>query len=180
MKKCCSCGVLTDQFWRNASHKDGLDSRCKDCSKRDVRAHYARNPQQQHARRAKWARDNPDKQAAIEKKKGAKYRAHHAAKVNAIRRAWFKANPDKRAAWEATRKARKRGATPVWAEADQIKRVYAAARHLSDVLGKRMTVDHVVPLRHGLVCGLHVHANLQLLESEINMGKGNRTWPEMP
>lgn len=61
-----------------------------------------------------------------------------------------------------------------WAEEEKIKIVYAKAK----VFG--MTVDHIVPLHHRLVCGLHVWHNLQLLEGRLNRSKNNRVWPDMP
>lgn len=36
-----------------------------------------------------------------------------------------------------------------------------------------MKVDHIVPVKHPLVCGLHVLRNLQLLTPDENIRKGN-------
>lgn len=41
-------------------------------------------------------------------------------------------------------------------------------------------VDHIVPLRSPLVCGLHCEANLTVIPPLENQSKGNRHWPDMP
>lgn len=64
-------------------------------------------------------------------------------------------------------------ATPKWATTWRIALVYAIARL------RGVSVDHVVPIGHPLVCGLHVEHNLQLLSVEENYRKGNNWWPDM-
>jgi hypothetical protein len=49
----------------------------------------------------------------------------------------------------------------------------------ADAAGRGVDVDHLVPLRSPVVCGLHCEANLQLLSSVENIRKGNRYWPDM-
>lgn len=46
--------------------------------------------------------------------------------------------------------------------------------------GIQHSVDHIVPLRHPLVCGLHCPANLRVAPLAENQAKGNRWWPDMP
>lgn len=76
---------------------------------------------------------------------------------------------------ERRRISSKLKATPKWADLDAIKAIYDLADEIGGV-----HVDHIVPLRSKLVCGLHVHHNLQILSPKENMAKGNWWWPDMP
>lgn len=66
------------------------------------------------------------------------------------------------------RRADKLQATPKWADMQKIKEIY------DDAKNKGLTVDHVIPLKGKLVCGLHVETNMQLLTNIENSQKGNR------
>lgn len=87
--------------------------------------------------------------------------------VNAKNRAWARRNPMKIRAANGLRKGRVRQATPAWADKEAIKCVYQEAHYM------QLHVDHIVPLKHPLVCGLHVWDNLQLLSATENKSKGN-------
>jgi 5-methylcytosine-specific restriction endonuclease McrA len=65
-------------------------------------------------------------------------------------------------------------ACPVWGDKEKIRLVYQKAKEWG------FEVDHVVPIKNEIVCGLHVWANLQLLDKKSNMAKGNKVWPDMP
>lgn len=58
-------------------------------------------------------------------------------------------------------------------------RVYKECKRRRD-RGEDVVVDHVVPLRSPLVCGLHVPWNLQIITSRENVIKGNKWWPDGP
>lgn len=62
-------------------------------------------------------------------------------------------------------------ATPPYYTKEDFKDIYTKAKQLG------MHVDHIVPLIHPLVCGLHVPANLQLLSPIENIIKKNKFVP---
>lgn len=67
-------------------------------------------------------------------------------------------------------------ATPKWADLSAIRAVYRMAAQAERDTGIAHEVDHIVPLRGGKVCGLHVHWNLQVLSRAENRKKSNRYW----
>lgn len=93
---------------------------------------------------------------------------------------WKKQNPDRRAANESRRRARKFNASPKWAKESRISEMFVLARDLTEKTGIKHQVDHIIPLRSTLVCGLHVETNLQVITAVENIKKLNRFWPDMP
>jgi hypothetical protein len=100
-----------------------------------------------------------------------------AARRKAQNIAWKLANPEKhaesQAKWAAAnkhismevvrrRQAKKLKATPKWASREAMQAFYRMAVELTE-MGVPHDVDHIIPLQHKLVCGLHCEANLQVL-----------------
>ena len=53
--------------------------------------------------------------------------------------------------------------------------VYSACKRMNDIFVNRsFSVDHIIPITHELVSGLHVACNLQVLETSINLKKSNQ------
>jgi 5-methylcytosine-specific restriction endonuclease McrA len=77
----------------------------------------------------------------------------------------------------SVRKRRHREATPAWltkAERLQMRELYINARKLTKLTSERYVVDHIVPLRGGEVCGLHVPWNLRVITQDENLKKSNK------
>ena len=76
-------------------------------------------------------------------------------------------NPEKRAAREANRRAKQNKATILSSDLENIRKIY-------ENRPKDQEVDHIIPLKHKNVCGLHVSWNLQYLTSLENRTKNNK------
>jgi hypothetical protein len=94
--------------------------------------------------------------------------------------AWQRAHPEQHASHEARRRADTLSATPSWANRFFIAEAYDLAKRRTLATGIKWHVDHIVPLRSPLVCGLHVEHNLAVIPAPTNIIKGNRVWPDMP
>lgn len=70
-------------------------------------------------------------------------------------------------------------AQPPWADRKAINKIYAECRRRRRN-GEDVEVDHIVPLLHPIVCGLHVPWNLRIVDRTINGRKSNHTFPGMP
>lgn len=72
------------------------------------------------------------------------------------------------------RRALKKTAQPPWVREMDLLHWYEEAQRLTKETGTEHSVDHIVPLKHPLVCGLHVPWNLQVMTLLANKRKGNR------
>jgi 5-methylcytosine-specific restriction endonuclease McrA len=70
--------------------------------------------------------------------------------------------------------AQRTKATPKWSDLQAIEKIYQDARYKTIETGIPHHVDHIVPLRSGVVSGLHVPWNLQIITAEENLKKSNR------
>ena len=177
-KKCTRCQATkpTDNFPKNKRYRGGFASWCKQCHKERGAEWAKENRERLNAKAAQWRATNPEKQREISRKHHNKNKDARA-KYNA---AWGRVNKDKRRATAAKRKAAKLQATPAWADLKAISKIYKEALKKQATTGRRMHVDHIVPLQSDLVCGLHCEANLRIIPGEENEAKKNYWWPNGP
>lgn len=146
-KRCGDCKQtkpVSEFFVRRAS-TDGLTAYCKDCCK-ERQKKYAGRYDGRYKGRYYQPKKDPAAPTTAELNKLPGY-------VNA-RNAWYRAKYN--------------GRLPKWATFDSFLPFYVEAAE------RGLQVDHIVPLKHPLVCGLHTVTNLQLLEPIDNLLKSNR------
>lgn len=161
MKFCKSCGIekpLTDYGYLRGKQR----GTCKLCINIKV---------------AEWRKDNKASIKATYEKHKDKYLADN--------KKWFLENSKHRKEYDrqrlktkraeyleraARRRALKLKATPGWLTAEDkqtFKDIYLEAGYFG------YHVDHIIPLKSKVVCGLHVPANLQILPPFENLSKNN-------
>lgn len=94
-------------------------------------------------------------------------------------RDWTEKNRAKLTAKTGLRRALQDRATPAWVDKLALEKIYEDCRARTKATGVLYHVDHIVPLKNSLVCGLHVPRNLQLLTASENSRKRNRFNPEL-
>lgn len=161
MKACTKCGSTSNGFYSDKRNKDGLQSQCKLC---------------QCAKADEWRKANKDRAKTLRRAQYERRKADWTAKASA----WKKANRASANASNARRRAASSRATPAWSNPKYIRIWYQLAREESKRTGRLVHVDHIVPLVHPLVCGLHCEDNMQLLFAPDNSRKQNLFWEHMP
>lgn len=117
-------------------------------------------------------RNRPEVKAKLKESRRKHYEANKE-KFNENAARYASENPDWKAAHCAKRRAKKKQAQPIWTNENYIKIFYFLAKEEEQRLGTKVVVDHIIPLQHPDVCGLHCEFNLQLLTQSDNCSKGN-------
>ena len=183
MKTCWKCKQTKEltEFCCNKSNFDGLATECKPCKRKLEREHVAKNRAATKERKRRWYKENKErirkkhKEYYLEKSKDTKWVKQEKERVDEYR----KNNLGKYANKESRRRTSKLNASVSWADKNYIRDLYENCREVESIfesLGMRVKfhVDHIIPLQHKQVCGLHVEHNLQILTAEENVAKSNK------
>lgn len=152
---------------------------CVECLKiewekgNETRAEYFREYNQSEAgQQAKQEYYKRNRQIVI-----ARAQARPQEEKQAYRKSWKLNNQDQVLADNKLRRRKHREATPPWItrkQKSEIRQLYQIAITMSRTTGERYVVDHIVPLRSDVVCGLHVPWNLRVITQEENLKKSNK------
>lgn len=173
--KACPYGHVCERFKSTRA--------CVECADARKKAWSAAHPEKVNEQKRAWVAANPAVaralKAASQKRnrvsanaRQQRWLAANREQSNAASAAWAQANPGKCTARSARRRAAQLQSTPAWADHDLMAAYYELARCYRDA-GIEVEVDHVVPLQGEVVCGLHVHDNLQIIPTAMNRAKSN-------
>ncbi len=160
-KRCCTCKqVLNSNMFNSCkSNFDWLASRCRSCDSK-----Y----KSEHRKIPEIAEQIAIKSKEYQKENEEKLREY---RVNYVKRPEVKARVR---AYSKSFSRRLRVCCPPWQSRSDIVNFYKSVKCTG------LEVDHIVPIKSELVCGLHCIDNFQLLTRSENASKGNRYWPDMP
>lgn len=139
-----------------------------------MKEYYWANKDAFHARYKR----NYAKSSEARKEYSRRYRANNVEKI----RLHNQASKWQVIARTAMRRARKKLATPCWLSVEhkkQIAKLYKEAFQLTNETGTKHEVDHIHPLKHASLCGLHVPWNLRVITKTENCKKLNQFVPHL-
>lgn len=183
-KRCSKCEALKprQEFWKYAQGSDGLQSRCKSCSKSCAAASHAENPGLKKARAAayyaanqadvlartaSWRRRNPEKKREYAEK----WHASNPEKARASVIAYQLNNPDASRIRLNNRRAKQQangGELSKGLAVKLFKLQKGKCPCCARPLGRDYHMDHIIPLSKG---GANTYENMQLLRKRCNLQK---------
>ncbi len=162
-KICQGCGqsfpATLEFFFRDPLGRDGLKSRCKTCLYAQKNRHRKEHPEKERERWRAYYRKNRERL----KDKWKKWERTHPEKAKALALDWEKRCQGKKRAKDARRRTAAMNCCPPWASHQAIEEIYQQACILTEETGILHVVDHIIPLKHKYVCGLHVESNLRIV-----------------
>jgi hypothetical protein len=187
-KECSTCKVTKDagEFSKSGSTNDGLFNTCKVCARERNVLHQRKNtrrntlagpPDRIGTKKCNVCGETKEKTAfavQVSKKDGLQGTCKPC--HNTRRLQWAKDYPAKQNDHHARRRARKLKATPSWEDKRKTMWYYDESQRITAETGVVHHVDHMVPLNHWSVRGLHWHMNFAVLPGAENNSKGNRFW----
>lgn len=179
-RPCNTCGIEKElyEFGKCKTSKDGHILCCRKCRSIKGVEWGKKNKERHNELNRAWKSAHRD--AAHESNRKSRIKNKGNGKEYFNNKMWREKNMGKWNAMKRRHDAFLIQAIPKWADMGKIKEVYSKSIEMNKAGSVKYHVDHIVPLNSELVCGLHVHFNLQVITASENIRKQNRYWPDMP
>jgi hypothetical protein len=171
MKTCIKCSQQKDltEFYTSKRNLDGLEGKCKSCKNEYSRGQYLKTKDRRLPKILEWREANRDRCREI----SSEWNSRNKERYKSSQVKHYQENKAMYAAKCAKYRASKLKATPLWADLEQIQRIYTVCAKVSERTGVEHHVDHIIPLQGDNVCGLHVERNLAIIPAKMNLEKSN-------
>jgi hypothetical protein len=180
-KRCNHCKQCksAEDFYANKRMKDGLNTFCIACHKKDNIARKTRNRADTDFKKAEQAYKKQYREKTVAQRAAylLEWRKNNHDHVKEYSKQYRESNKDYYAFASQKRKISLLNRTPAWIGDDDlwiIQEAYSLAALRTKMLGFTWHVDHVIPLRGKRVSGLHVPENLQVIPAMENLRKSNK------
>lgn len=184
----CKAEKPLEGFYRHPTAPLGRACKCIPCSKSINAAAYDKNRAARlmymqayreknkdficEMKRADYKENKQRWETAEAKARARQWRQDNRERLNAMERRRFATDERYRHA-NRLKAAARRAAVVKWADEKEIGKIYQEAARKSVESGIAHVVDHVIPIKHRLVCGLHVETNLRVVTEHENAVKKN-------
>ena len=189
MKICATClaekPLSEFNIRKDSASKSKLTSACKACKKIYNQKYYYENHDNILEQKSEYYETNKKKCIASVKSAKAKRLEHYneyatrwrkrkKEYISDFMKKYYKEFKHEFYARNAERRSSLLKATPVWADFDEILKIYRESIRLTKEKGITYSADHIIPLKNPIVCGLHVHINLMIITKADNCKKNNK------
>lgn len=188
-KECAQCKLTKNilEFAKERSSADGHRNQCKVCVLENKREYVKNNRELVKAQKKaeyekhrdryieygrRYHQENRDE---ISRKSKIHYYANQE-RILAYNREYCRLNSEKRSRAASERNLRLKQEQPKWVSnyKDEIIEIYKERQRLDETTSEKHHVDHIIPLTHPDVSGLHVFWNMQILTQNENCSKKNK------
>lgn len=188
--KTCTSKKAADRWMRNIEHnrEKSYNYFVEHREERRLYAEHMRKTDPDRTRQysKKWSIKNPTytKEYHINNKdrlnaRRKQYRINNPERWSNIAKRWRDTNPGRVRSDSVKRIMIRRQSIPPWFEREEVKQIYIESARISRETGILHHVDHIIPLRGEMVCGLHCLGNLRIVPWYENLSKGNKMLTEL-
>lgn len=176
IKPCTKCGIQKEyeDMVKSSRNKKGVAAICLECNREKGLKYYHETKEDNRETNNAKARDYRNNNLKVCQERSHQWKKDNPDKHYKHCLTWKSKNEGKVTSYKAGRKKAVKQATPYWVNKNKLQEIYILAALLTEQTGIKHEVDHIHPIKHKDICGLHIPENLQVLTAKENHVKRNK------